>query len=232
MPSLYVIASPNGAGKTTFIKRFAPREIAVLDFLNADEIARGLSPLAPERAQFEAGRIVLSRFEQFIREKRDFCLETTLSGRTYRKHFAAARAAGYHVVLSRFEQFIREKRDFCLETTLSGRTYRKHFAAARAAGYHVRLDFLLLPDVEDSIRRVADRVDQGGHNVPLEDLRRRFSVGVQNLFNIYQQVIDTWSLYDNGTHIPVPLAYGTANDLTIVAEAAFQKVAETFNLAL
>ena len=192
MPSLYVIASPNGAGKTTFIKRFAPREIAVLDFLNADEIARGLSPLAPERAQFEAGRIVLSRFEQFI----------------------------------------REKRDFCLETTLSGRTYRKHFAAARAAGYHVRLDFLLLPDVEDSIRRVADRVDQGGHNVPLEDLRRRFSVGVQNLFNIYQQVIDTWSLYDNGTHIPVPLAYGTANDLTIVAEAAFQKVAETFNLAL
>ena len=192
MPSLYVIAGPNGAGKTTFIKRFAPREIAVLDFLNADEIARGLSPLAPERAQFEAGRIVLSRFEQFI----------------------------------------REKRDFCLETTLSGRTYRKHFAAARAAGYHVRLDFLLLPDVEDSIRRVADRVDQGGHNVPLEDLRRRFRVGVQNLFNIYQQVIDTWSLYDNGTHIPVPLAYGTANDLTIVAEAAFQKVAETFNLAL
>ena len=192
MPSLYVIAGPNGAGKTTFIKRFAPREIAVLDFLNADEIARGLSPLAPERAQFEAGRIVLSRFEQFI----------------------------------------REKRDFCLETTLSGRTYRKHFAAARAAGYHVRLDFLLLPDVEDSIRRVADRVDQGGHNVPLEDLRRRFRVGVQNLFNIYRQVIDTWSLYDNGTHIPVPLAYGTANDLTIVAEAAFQKVAETFNLAL
>ena len=155
-------------------------------------IARGLSPLAPERAQFEAGRIVLSRFEQFI----------------------------------------REKRDFCLETTLSGRTYRKHFAAARAAGYHVRLDFLLLPDVEDSIRRVADRVDQGGHNVPLEDLRRRFRVGVQNLFSIYRQVIDTWSLYDNGAHIPVPLAYGTANDLTIVAEAAFQKVAETFNLAL
>ncbi len=192
MPSLYVIAGPNGAGKTTFIKRFAPREIAVLDFLNADEIARGLSPLAPERAQFEAGRMVLSRFDQFI----------------------------------------REKRDFCLETTLSGRTYRKHFAAARAAGYHVRLDFLLLPDVEDSIRRVADRVDQGGHNVPLEDLRRRFRVGVQNHFSIYRQVIDTWSLYDNGAHIPVPLAYGTANDLTIVAEAAFQKVAETFNLAL
>ena len=152
----------------------------------------GLSPLAPERAQFEAGRMVLSRFDQFI----------------------------------------REKRDFCLETTLSGRTYRKHFAAARAAGYHVRLDFLLLPDVEDSIRRVADRVEQGGHNVPIKDLRRRFRVGVQNLFNIYRQVVDAWSLYDNGAHIPVPLAYGTADDLTIVAEAAFQKVVEGFNLTL
>lgn len=190
MPSLYVIAGPNGAGKTTFIKRFAPRELALLDFLNADEIARGLSPFAPERAQLEAGRLVLTRFRQFV----------------------------------------AEGRDFCLETTLSGRTYRRHFAMARAAGYHVRLDFLLLPDVEDSIRRVADRVEQGGHNVPLDDLRRRFRVGIRNLFTLYREVVDAWSLYDNGTHIPVPLAYGTSDQLTIVAEAAFQKVVEDFNL--
>jgi predicted ABC-type ATPase len=192
MSSLYVIAGPNGAGKTTFIKRFAPREIAVLDFLNADEVARGLSPLAPERAQFEAGRIVLSRFEQFV----------------------------------------GEGRNFCLETTLSGRTYRKHFAAARAAGYHVRLDFLLLPEIEDSIRRVADRVEQGGHDVPLDDLRRRFRVGVQNLFSIYRPVIDAWSLYDNGQHVPVLLAYGTPDEITVAADAAFQKIVADFNLRL
>jgi predicted ABC-type ATPase len=192
MPSLYVIAGPNGAGKTTFIKRFAPREIAVLDFINADEVARGLSPLAPERAQFEAGRIVLSRFAQFI----------------------------------------AERRNFCLETTLSGRTYRKHFAAARATGYHVRLDFLLLPDIEDSIRRVADRVEQGGHDVPLDDLRRRFRVGIQNLFSIYRPVIDAWSLYDNGQHVPVLLAYGTPDEITVAADAAFQKIVADFNLKL
>ncbi len=190
MPSLYIIAGPNGAGKTTFIKRFAPCEIAVLDFINADEVARGLSPLAPERAQFEAGRIVLSRYEQFV----------------------------------------SERRDFCLETTLSGRTYRKHFAAARAAGYHVRLDFLLLPDIEDSIRRVADRVELGGHDVPLEDLHRRFRVGVQNLFSIYRPVLDAWSLHDNGLQTPVLLAYGTPNEITVVAEAAFQKVVADFKL--
>ena len=87
MPSLYVIAGPNGAGKTTFIKRFAPRELALLDFINADEIARGLSPFAPERAQMEAGRLVLTRFRQFVEDRRDFVLETTLSGRGYRRHF-------------------------------------------------------------------------------------------------------------------------------------------------
>ncbi len=99
MPSLYIIAGPNGAGKTTFIKRFAPRELAMLDFINADEIARGLSPFAPERAHLEAGRLVLTRFRHFVSEQRDFVLETTLSGKTYRNLFAQAREAGYAVQL-------------------------------------------------------------------------------------------------------------------------------------
>ena len=99
MPSLYVIAGPNGAGKTTFIKRFAPRELALLDFINADEIARGLSPFVPERAQIEAGRLVLTRFRQFVADGRDFVLETTLSGKTYRRLFEQARQAGYSVQL-------------------------------------------------------------------------------------------------------------------------------------
>ena len=192
MPSLYVIAGQNGAGKTTFIKRFAPRELALLDFINADEIARGLSPFAPERAQIEAGRLVLTRFRQFV----------------------------------------EDGRDFALETTLSGRTYRKQFEAARAAGYHIRLDFLLLPELEDSIRRVADRVEQGGHNVPLDDLRRRFKVSVQNLFNIYRPVIDRWSLYDNGQHTPVLLAFGDAKTLTVVSKNDFAKVVSEFSLTV
>ena len=192
MPSLYVVAGPNGAGKTTFIKRFAPRELALLDFINADEVARGLSPFRPERARVEAGRLVLTRFRQFI----------------------------------------EERRDFVLETTLSGRTYAKYFRTARAAGYHVRLDFLLLPDMEDSIRRVADRVEQGGHDVPLEDLRRRFKVTVQNLFSIYRRVIDRWSIYDNGQHAPVLLAYGDASGIRVVNNAAFEKVVADFSLNL
>ena len=192
MSALYVIAGPNGAGKTTFIKRFAPRELALLDFINADEIARGLSPFAPERARIEAGRLVLTRFRQFV----------------------------------------EDRRDFALETTLSGKTYRRLFEQTRRVGYHIRLDFLLLPDLEDSIRRVADRVEQGGHNVPLDDLRRRFKVSVQNLFHIYRPVIDRWSLYDNGQHTPVLLAYGDAKTLTVVAKNAFEKIVGEFNLTV
>lgn len=192
MPSLYIIAGPNGAGKTTFIKRFAPHEIPLLDFINADEIARGLAPLAPQRELLEAGRLVLERFHRFV----------------------------------------EERRNFCLETTLSGRTYRKYFELARRVGYHVRLDFLLLPTVEDSIRRVADRVEQGGHDVPLEDLQRRFKVCVQNLFTVYRPVIDRWSIYDNGQHVPVLLAYGDADNLNVVAKEAFAKVVTDFELPL
>jgi len=64
MPSLYIIACPNGAGKTTFVRDFLKLDLAFLDFLNADEIARGLSPFNPAREQLEGGRLVLTRFRQ------------------------------------------------------------------------------------------------------------------------------------------------------------------------
>lgn len=192
MPSLYVIAGPNGAGKTTFIKRFAPSELALLDFINADEIARGLSPFAPDRALLEAGRLVLSRFRQFV-------------------------AAG---------------RDFVLETTLSGRTYRNLFSDARNAGYSSQLDFLMLPTVEHSQRRVARRVLSGGHNVPDADLRRRFTVGVRNLFTIHRPVLDYWRLHAASVRQPRLIAHGDANNLLVEDQSVFAKVVADFNLSL
>ena len=192
MPSLYVIAGPNGAGKTTFIKRFAPRELALLDFLNADEIARGLSPFNPAREQLEAGRLVLTRFRQFV----------------------------------------AEGRDFCLETTLSGRTYRRMFEGAKAAGYGIQLDYLMLPTVEHSIRRVADRVAAGGHDVPEDDLRRRFKVSLQNLFSIYRPVVDTWTLHANEVLRPRVIAHGTATEMEVLDKSAFEKVRADFSLTV
>ena len=192
MPFLYIIAGPNGAGKTTFIKRFAPRELALLDFINADEIARGLSPFAPERAQMEAGRLVLTRFRQFV----------------------------------------EDGRDFVLETTLSGKTYRRLFEHAKQAGYSVQLDFLMLPTVEHSKRRVARRVLSGGHNVPEADLLRRFAVTLQNLFTIYRPVLDYWRLHSSSVGKPRLVAHGSATQLIIEDQVAFAKVVADFKLAL
>jgi adenylate kinase family enzyme len=89
-PTIYVIAGCNGAGKTTFAKEFLP-SISVVRFLNADEIARGLSPLRPEAVAFKAGRLLLSELHELIERRETFALESTLSGRTYVNIFKQAK---------------------------------------------------------------------------------------------------------------------------------------------
>src|SRR5207244_11737109 len=81
-PTIYLIGGCNGAGKTTFAKEFLP-SIGVIRFLNADEIARGLSPLKPEAVAFKAGRLLLNELRELIDRHETFALESTLSGRTY-----------------------------------------------------------------------------------------------------------------------------------------------------
>ncbi len=79
-PRCIVIAGPNGAGKTTFAKEFLPNEAGVLQFVNADLIAAGLSPLAPAAAQVAAARILLKELDRLCDERKDIAFETTLSG--------------------------------------------------------------------------------------------------------------------------------------------------------
>ncbi len=81
-PTIYLIAGCNGAGKTTFAKQFLPYEVKCLRFYNADELARGLSPLDPKAADFKAGRLLLAEIRNSIERKDTFALESTLSGKT------------------------------------------------------------------------------------------------------------------------------------------------------
>src|SRR6266567_1212602 len=82
MPTLYILAGPNGVGKTTFADEYLPDEIKQLEFINADLIARGLSPYDPEAVAIEAGRIALKRIRELTTLKASFTWETTLSGKT------------------------------------------------------------------------------------------------------------------------------------------------------
>lgn len=83
MPTCWIIAGPNGAGKTTFALEYLPKVAECTHFVNADLIAAGLSPLAPERELIAASRIFLNEIEENIKRQENFAFETTLSGRSY-----------------------------------------------------------------------------------------------------------------------------------------------------
>ena len=92
-----LIAGPNGAGKTTFAREFLPKDVAVLDFVNADLIANGLSPLRAAHGNLSAGRLFLGELDRLAGRKSDFSFETTLSGRTYLARLKRWKAAGYRI---------------------------------------------------------------------------------------------------------------------------------------
>lgn len=96
---IIIIAGPNGAGKTTFARAFLPEEAQCPRFINADLIAAGLSPFAPETAAFKAGRLMLAEIAECVRKGESFAFETTLSGLRYMAHIKQWRAQGYHVSL-------------------------------------------------------------------------------------------------------------------------------------
>ncbi len=98
-PTAYVIAGPNGAGKTTFANEFLPDFVDCREFLNADLIAAGLAPFAPETQNFRAGRLLLMRIKELTKAKKDFGFETTLSGRGYVPMLKEMKEAGYRIVL-------------------------------------------------------------------------------------------------------------------------------------
>lgn len=160
-----IIAGPNGAGKTTFALEFLPNEAGCPLFVNADLIAAGLAPFAPQSATVRAGRVML--------------LELA-------RHCSALES-------------------FAFETTLSGRAYLRHIRQWQAAGYRVKMIFLRLDSVDEAIARVAQRVRQGGHDIPEATIRRRFSAGYRNFSELYAPKVDAWALYNNSGPQPVLL---------------------------
>lgn len=96
---IIIIAGPNGAGKTTFARSFLPEEAQCPRFINADLIAAGLSPFAPENAAIKAGRLMLQEIAECVRNGESFAFETTLSGLNYLTHIHHWREQGYRVSL-------------------------------------------------------------------------------------------------------------------------------------
>jgi predicted ABC-type ATPase len=99
MPNLYIISGCNGAGKTTASFTVLPEMLNCKEFVNADEIARGLSPFKPESVAIQAGKIMLNRIEELIKQDTDFAIETTLTTRSYIHTIKRAKELGYKITL-------------------------------------------------------------------------------------------------------------------------------------
>ena len=163
-PNLYIIAGPNGAGKTTASYTLLPEMLNCINFVNADEIARGLSPFSPGTVDVQAARIMIQRTDELLEEGADFAIETTLATRSY-------------------VQLVRRAHD---------------------RGYKVHLLFFCLESPEQAVQRVAQRVKEGGHNVPEDVIRRRFRLGIANLVNLFIPICDSVLVFNN-TNTPARL---------------------------
>lgn len=99
IPKLYIIAGCNGAGKTTASMSVLPEVLDCHEFVNADEIARGLSPFKPEAVAVEAGKLMLRRIDYLLSKRVTFAIETTLATKSYKGLVERAKSSGYQVIL-------------------------------------------------------------------------------------------------------------------------------------
>lgn len=134
---------------------------------------------------------------------------------------AAAIKAG-KLVLQQIHEYAGRDVDFAFETTLSGKSYATLLKELKKKGYGLHLFFLWVPSSELAIARIKDRVAEGGHNVPPEDVRRRFTRGSYNFFNLYEPLVDSWMLFDNSKAKPVLIAKRKNGHIEAIDENLFR----------
>lgn len=120
---------------------------------------------------------------------------------------AVALRAG-RLMLQEIAHHAAQGHSFAFETTLSGKTYAPMMDRWRADGYQVKLIFLSLASADDAIARVAARVRQGGHGIPVDTIRRRFQSGILHFHATYKHRVDFWQLFDNSGSSPALLDEG------------------------
>lgn len=171
MPNLYIISGCNGAGKTTASYTILPEMLDCKEFVNADEIARGISPFKPESVSIQAGKIMIERMDNLMSNGTDFAIETTLATRIYAKIIKYAQERGYRVTLLFF--------------------------------------WLSMPNL--AVERVKMRVASGGHNIEEKTIRRRYDIGIKNLFSLYIPLCEYWMIINNSTIPQELIAEGGKN---------------------
>lgn len=163
------------------------------EFVNADEIAKGLSPFQPEKVSFEAGRIMIERINDLLDSKKNFAFETTLATRSYQSKIFLAKEKGYNVTLL----------------------------------------FFWLQNVILAIERVRTRVLEGGHHIETEVIKRRYTRGIKNLFDIYLPIVDEVMIFDNSKGKPDLIAEKNIySEVEVLNEVKFKQLINCYNETL
>ena len=115
-------------------------------------------------------------------------------------------------MLQEIRRHVVARESFAFETTLAGRGYATLIPRWQQLGYRVKLIFLQLDQPATAIARVAERVRQGGHDVPEATIRRRFTAGLRNFREVYAPLVDAWALYDNTQGHAVPLDWSSKHE--------------------
>ena len=120
------------------------------------------------------------------------------------------------IMLEQIQHLSSRLLDFAFETTLSGKSYVPLLKDLKAKGYHIHLVYLWLSDVSLAIERIADRVRKGGHNIPEATVRRRFHKSLTNFIQIYEPLMDAWTIFDNSSNQPRRVAFKEGDRLKIL----------------
>ena len=135
----------------------------------------------------------------------------------------AAMKAG-RIVIEQIDDLAGKGDSFAFETTLAGKAYLNTLKKLKEAGYSLHLFFLWIPTVELALARIKDRIADGGHDVPAQDVRRRFRRGIYNFFKLYRPLLDSWMFFDNSSALPNLIAKEKEKKITIIDKNLFKKL--------
>ena len=187
---LYIISGANGSGKSTLAVVLLKEKN--LEFLNADEIAKEISPNAINTVPISAGKEYFKRLKLFFDNNKSFAVESTLSGNNIVRIIEKAKELGYKVILV----------------------------------------YSFLQNCTTCIERVKKRVENGGHNVPEEDIIRRYYKSVVKFWIEYRFLVDEWTLFFNGyDYAPVIVSFGSKDNFDIINKEMQTKFNNILKLA-
>jgi predicted ABC-type ATPase len=125
------------------------------------------------------------------------------------------------IMLDQIHEHVNAVHDFAIETTLAGRSYVRLLKDLKNKNYRIHLFYLWLAKPDLALKRIAERVRTGGHDVPPEVVRRRFARSASNFFHLYRPLLDSWMLFDNSADLPHLVAKEESGNLTVVDDKLF-----------